>query len=63
MKIGKALFTKAGAELINICGATRNQEFYEYAVEQLGKQGITLSTILPNVRLNSDPAQTARGSG
>lgn len=48
MKTGKALFTKAGEELVNICGAKRNQEFYEYAIEQLGKQGITLSTILPN---------------
>lgn len=48
MQTGKALFTKAGEELVNICGSKRNQEFYDYAVEQLGKQGITLSTILPN---------------
>lgn len=45
---GAALFTRAGKELVPICGAKRNQEFYEYAVEQLARQGITLSTVLPN---------------
>ncbi len=47
MKTGKAIFTKAGMELVNICGAKRNQQFYEYTTEQLAKQGITLSTFLP----------------
>lgn len=46
IQTGQVLFTRAGEELVNICGAKRNQDFYEYAVKQLGKQGITLSTML-----------------
>lgn len=45
---GKVLLTQAGRELVNICGASRNQEFYEYVIEELSKQKITLSSILPN---------------
>lgn len=48
IQIGKALFTQAGQELVSICGANRNQEFYEYAIEQLFKQGVTLSSVTPN---------------
>lgn len=48
IKTGKAMFTQAGRQLVNICGAQRNQEFYEYAIEQLSKQNITLSSFLPN---------------
>lgn len=52
IKLGKALFTQAGKELVNICGAKRNQEFYEYAVEKLSQQNICLSSMLPNNRVN-----------
>jgi len=31
IELGKTLFTQAGKELVTICGARRNQEFYEYA--------------------------------
>lgn len=48
MQIGKALFTRAGKELVSICGSNRNQEYYEYAIEQISKQGVTLSSMLPN---------------
>lgn len=48
MKVGKALLTQAGKELVNICGSQRSQEFYVYAVEKLSKQNIILSTSLPN---------------
>jgi len=48
IKTGSVLFTQTGEQLVNICGAKRNQEFYEYAIEQLSKQGITLSSHLPN---------------
>jgi len=47
MKIGKTLFTQVGKELVSICGSNRNQEYYEYAIEQISKQGITLSSVLP----------------
>ncbi len=48
IKVGKALLTQAGKELVSICGSQRNQEFYEYAIEKLSKQNITLLTALPN---------------
>jgi hypothetical protein len=48
MKTGKAIFTKTGKELFNICGAKMNQEYYEYVISELSKQNMTLSTILPN---------------
>lgn len=48
IKTGKVLFTQAGQQLENICGAKRNQEFYEYAIEQLSKPNIVLSSMLPN---------------
>lgn len=48
IKTGKVLFTQAGQQLVNICGAKRNQEFYEYAIEQLSKPNIVLSSMLPN---------------
>lgn len=46
VQIGKVLFTKAGLELINICGAKRSQEFYENSVSELSKQGLILSSLL-----------------
>lgn len=48
IQVGKVLFTQAGKELVNICGAKRNQEFYEYAVQELSKQGLILSSMLLN---------------
>lgn len=42
IQLGKALFTQAGKELVNICGAQRNQDFYEYVVGHLKQQGLTL---------------------
>lgn len=46
LQIGKALFTQAGKELVNICGAQQNEGFYQYAVEQLSKNGAILSSSL-----------------
>lgn len=46
VSIGKALFTQAGSELVSICGADRNQEFYEYSISELMEQGIILSSSL-----------------
>ena len=48
IQVGKVLFTQAGKELVNICGANRNQEFYEYAIQELSKQGLVLSSLLLN---------------
>lgn len=48
IQVGKVLLTQAGRELVSICGASRNQEFYEYTVDKLSKQNIVLSSILPN---------------
>jgi hypothetical protein len=48
INVGKVLFTQAGKELVNICGAKRSQEFYEYAVQELSKQGLILSSMLLN---------------
>lgn len=49
IELGKTLFTQAGKELETICGAQRNQEFYEYAIGQLFKSNITLSSMLNKV--------------
>ena len=48
MQVGKVLLTQAGKELVKICGAQKNQEFYEYAIRKLSKQNIILSTVLSN---------------
>ena len=48
IQVGQVLFTQAGKELVNICGAKRNQEFYECAVQELSKQGLILSSMLLN---------------
>lgn len=52
LKLGQALFTQAGRELVNVCGARRNQEFYEYSIKKLADQGVILSCLLPNQRAN-----------
>ena len=51
ISIGHALFTQAGRELVSICGSERSQDFYEYAIEQLSKQELCLSSVLPEKRL------------
>ena len=48
IKTGKVLFTQAGHQLVSICGAKRNQEFYEYALDQISKQNITVPGQSPN---------------
>ncbi|MFT7015800.1 MAG: hypothetical protein ACJAY7_001746 [Pseudohongiellaceae bacterium] len=48
IELGKALFTQAGKELVSICGAKRNQEFYEYAIDKLSKKNLVLSSMLLN---------------
>ena len=47
IKTGKALLTQTGKELALICGAQRNNEFYEYIIDKWYKQGFVLSTTLP----------------
>lgn len=47
IQFGKALLTQAGQELAPICGAQRNDEFYEYIISEWHKQGLVLSTPLP----------------
>lgn len=42
-KLGSVLLTKSGVELFDICGATMNSEFFDYAKSQLTSQGITLT--------------------
>lgn len=46
IKLGQTLFTQAGLELVTICGARRNQEFYEYAIGKLFKENVKLSSML-----------------
>lgn len=43
---GKVLLTQIGQELASVCGAERNNEFYEYIVSEWHKQGMILSTVL-----------------
>lgn len=46
IETGKAIFTQAGRELVNVCGAQRNQAFYEYSIEQFSKKNMILSSLL-----------------
>jgi len=48
IRTGKVLLTNAGEQLANICGAQRNQEFYEYAIEEIFNQKVILHSHLPN---------------
>lgn len=52
IKIGKVLFTQAGKELVAICGAQKNQEFYEYAIEKLFNQNLCMSSLLLSSHFN-----------
>jgi len=51
---GKAIMTKAGQELVNICGAQRNDKFYDYVIEKLFAKDLVLSTPLPNQKPHSN---------
>lgn len=42
LAIGKVLFTQVGKELVSICQTNKNDEFKEYAIEQIEKQGVTI---------------------
>lgn len=46
LQIGKALLTQAGKELAPICGASRNERFYQYVVAEWHKKGLVVSTPL-----------------
>lgn len=45
IQMGKVLFTQAGIELLSVCGAKQNEEFYNYAIDKLAKQNICLSSL------------------
>ncbi|MDD9197563.1 DUF2806 domain-containing protein [Aliivibrio sp. S3MY1] len=45
IKTGKVLLTNAGTELLGLCVTEINQKFYEYVIEELSKQGITVSNL------------------
>ena len=47
IQLGNALLTQAGRELAPICGAKRNEEFYEYIIGDWYKKGLIVSTLLP----------------
>ena len=40
LKAGEAMLTQAGKELKPICGAIRNNEFYEYIIKKWQKEGL-----------------------
>lgn len=44
IQVGKALLTQAGQELASICGAQKNNEFYEYVIAKWHAQGLITST-------------------
>ncbi|WP_421211288.1 DUF2806 domain-containing protein [Aeromonas enteropelogenes] len=46
IQVGKALLTQAGQELASICGAQKNNEFYEYVIAKWHAQGLITSTPL-----------------
>lgn len=48
LQVGMVLLTQAGKELAPICGAQRNEEFYGYVIDHWYKQGLTLSSLLPD---------------
>lgn len=41
VNIGQVIFTQAGRELVNVCGAQPNQEFREYALKKFSEQGLS----------------------
>jgi Protein of unknown function (DUF2806) len=45
IELGKVLFTNIGKELESICGAAKNQEFYEYVVKTWFDKGLVISSI------------------
>ena len=47
ISIGKALFTKTGEQLANICGAKPVDGFYDYIIDRWSKWGLIISSPLP----------------
>jgi hypothetical protein len=45
IELGKVLFTNIGKELESICGAAKNQEFYEYVVKTWFDKGLVISSV------------------
>ena len=43
IQVGKALLTTIGKELVAICGAQRNQEFYDYVLTHWRDQSIIVN--------------------
>lgn len=48
LDLGHVLLTDLGKSLAAVCGARRNQEFYEYIVKRWFQQGMVVSSILAN---------------
>lgn len=44
LEVGNVLLTQAGQELFPICGAARNDEFFEYALSHWSNQGLIISS-------------------
>lgn len=44
VQLGKALLTQAGQELALICGAQKNNDFYEYVIARWYGEGLIMST-------------------
>ena len=43
---GIVLYTNAGKELFNICGAIENQEFFKYSYEKISKQVKNIEVVI-----------------
>lgn len=48
LNIGKVLLTRAGQELAPICGAKKNERFYEYIIEKWFESGLIVHSPLLN---------------
>ena len=46
LNLGHVFFTSTGRELLGICGSNRNQEFYEYVLQEWAKKGITVASVV-----------------
>jgi hypothetical protein len=45
LELGKVLLTAIGKELVKICGAQRNEEFYQYVLSRWRGQSIVVQTV------------------
>lgn len=48
LQIGKVLFTRIGTELSNICSPVSDDDFFEYVLKELKRQGINVSKTIGN---------------